>query len=200
MSSNDYRFTTHWRVPGTIEQVADIIGDAPSLVRWWPSVYLEVKQLSAGDKNGLGKVIDLYTKGWLPYTLRWQFRVTEVNYPHGFSLRAWGDFVGEGIWTFEQDGDWVNVIYVWKVQADKPLLKHLSFLMKPIFSANHRWAMEMGEKSLKLELARHRAQTAAELAQIPAPPGATTTSIVPLLLMLAGMVSVGVLLWQFLKK
>jgi len=54
-------------------------------------------------------VIDLYTKGWLPYTLRWQFRVTESNPPLGFTIEAWGDFVGRGIWTFEQDGDVVNV-------------------------------------------------------------------------------------------
>jgi hypothetical protein len=127
-------------------------------------------------------VIDLYTKGWLPYTLRWQFRVTESRYPYGFTLEAWGDFNGRGIWTFEQDGEYVNITYDWKIVADKPLLRDLSFIMKPIFAANHQWAMEKGEESLLLELARRRATTAEGRALIPAPPPATTTSPVPLLL------------------
>ena len=43
--------------------------------------------------------------------------------------------------------------YDWKIRADKPLLRYLSFLLKPIFSANHRWAMAQGEKALRAELA-----------------------------------------------
>jgi hypothetical protein len=181
MPTNDYHFITRWRLEGTIEEIAHILADAPSLTRWWPSVYLEVHELDPGDERGLGKVIDLYTKGWLPYTLRWQFRVSEIA-SNGFTLQASGDFVGRGIWTFAQDGDWVIVTYDWKIQADKPLLRRLSFLMKPIFAANHHWAMDQGERSLKLELARRHAATPEELARIPAPPGPTTSSPLPLLL------------------
>jgi hypothetical protein len=171
--SNDYHFTTRWRLPAKIEEISEIISNAPDLVRWWPSVYLEVKELQPGGEGGLGKVVSLYTKGWLPYTLRWQFRVVASSPPHGFTLEAWGDFVGRGAWTFEQDGDWVAITYDWTVRADKPLLKYLSFLMKPIFSANHQWAMRMGEESLRLELARRRLdrQSAHEL--IPPPPQPT---------------------------
>lgn len=154
MPSNEYHFITDWRVEGAINEVADILKAADELPRWWPSVYLDVKVLEAGDKDGIGKVVSLHTKGWLPYTLRWQFRVTESRYPHGFSLEAWGDFNGRGIWTLDQDGPNVNVTYDWKIRADKPLLRSLSFLFKPIFSANHRWAMARGEESLKIELAR----------------------------------------------
>lgn len=157
MASNDYHFITHWRIKGSIEEIAEILSDAPDLARWWPSVYLRVDELEPGDpETGVGKVVDLYTKGWLPYTLRWQFRVTESNAPHGFALEAWGDFDGRGIWTLEQDGEWANVTYDWKIRADKPLLRMLSFLLKPVFSANHHWAMNQGEESLKRELARRK--------------------------------------------
>jgi len=54
--------------------------------------------------------------------------------------------------------------------ADKPLLKSLSFLMKPIFAANHHWAMRQGEESLQLELARRHAATPQVRALVPAPP------------------------------
>jgi hypothetical protein len=180
MPTNEYHFITRWRVQATIEEVARILADAPGLTRWWPSVYLDVRELAPGDARGLGKVIGLYTKGWLPYTLRWQFRISEIA-SNSFTLQAEGDFVGRGIWTFAQEGEWAVVTYDWKIQADKPLLRYLSFLMKPIFAANHHWAMAQGERSLKLELARRRAATPEELARIPAPPGQTTFTPLPLL-------------------
>jgi transposase InsO family protein len=172
MVANDYHFITHWRVESTIEEVTEILGDASDLVRWWPAVYLDVTVLQSGGEHGLGKVASLYTKGWLPYTLRWQFRVTEVR-NDGFTLVATGDFEGRGIWTFTQDGSQVDMVYDWKIKAEKPLLRYFSFIMKPLFSANHRWAMAQGEQSLKLELARRHAATAEERARIPAPPAAT---------------------------
>lgn len=157
--SSDYHLISRWRVRSTLEEVSDILGDAPGLVRWWPSVYLDVKELEPGDENNVGKVVSLHTRGWLPYTLRWQFRVTENRRPSGFSLEARGDLNGRGVWTFEQDGEWVDITYDWKISADKPILRILSPLLKPLFAANHRWAMAKGEESLKLELARRHSVT-----------------------------------------
>ena len=175
MATNDYHFITEWHVQGTLQEVTDIIGNAEELTRWWPSVYLDVKVLEKGDEVGRGKVVDLYTKGWLPYTLRWQFRVTDVR-DDGFTLVAQGDFEGRGIWTFKQNGPWVDVVYDWKISAEKPLLRYFSFLIKPLFAANHRWAMAKGEESLTLELARRHARTGLARAQVPAPPRPTGTS------------------------
>lgn len=154
MSANEYHFVTKWRVKATVEQVSDVLGDAEALARWWPSVYLAVRQLEPGAGNGVGRVVELHTKGWLPYTLHWFFRVTESRRPFGFSLDAWGDFDGSGIWTFAPDGRFVEITYDWKIRAEKPLLRYLSFLLKPVFSANHRWAMARGEESLAAELER----------------------------------------------
>ncbi len=171
MSTNDYHFVTHWRVESTCEEIATVLGDAPGLARWWPSVYLDVQVIEPGGADGVGGVVSLYTKGWLPYRLRWTFRITESHYPHGFALEAWGDFVGRGVWTFAQDGPWVDIAYDWSIRADKPLLRYGSFLFKPIFSANHHWAMRQGETSLKAELARrHAARPPGSPAPAPAPP------------------------------
>ena len=200
MASSDYHFITHWRVRGTIDEIADIIGNAADLVRWWPSVYLDVRELEPGDADGVGKVIDLYTKGWLPYTLRWKFEVSEVRRGQSVTLRATGDFVGRGIWTFEQDREWVNITYDWKIRADKPLLRSLSFLLKPIFSANHHWAMAQGEESLRLELAHRHAATAEERARIPPPPGPTTMSPLPLLFGTLGIIGMCVGLVYILAR
>ncbi len=147
-ASNEYHFVSHWRVKSSIEEVSDVLDNAPDLARWWPSVYLRVKQTEPRGP------VELITKGRLPYTIHWFFRVTESHRPHGFSIEAWGDFEGRGTWTMEQDGPYANITYDWRIRAEKPLLRYLSFLLKPMFSANHRWAMARGEESLKVELAR----------------------------------------------
>lgn len=168
MPANEYVFRTEWRVPAAIQEVSDILEDVEALARWWPSVYLEVKTLDQGGEKGIGKKIDLFTKGWLPYTLRWQFVVTESRAPHGFSLDASGDFVGSGVWTLTQDGQSAIVVFDWRIIADKPLLRRLSVVLKPLFRANHEWAMRMGEESLRLELRRRRGEVG-----VPEPPGPT---------------------------
>jgi hypothetical protein len=179
-----------------MQSVIDIIGDAEALTLWWPSVYLEVKVLEPGNARGIGKVVDLYTKGWLPYTLRWKFRVSDTS-ERSFRIEAEGDFNGYGIWTFEPDGEWTKIKYEWVISANKPLLRDLSFLLKPVFSANHHWAMRKGEESLQLELARRRASTPHERALIPAPPPPTTSSPIPLI---AGTVVVAYLGWRLLRR
>ena len=173
MSSNDYHFVSHWRVEGDVSEVSSILEDSRELPRWWPSVYLAVDIVEPGDGRGVGKRVRLVTKGWLPYMLRWQLRITESRKPYGFSLDASGDLEGRGIWSFRQDGPFVDMTYDWRIRAEKPLLRHLSFLLKPIFAANHRWAMARGEESLKLELRRRRADTAEGRLKIPAPPHPT---------------------------
>jgi hypothetical protein len=165
---SDYHFVTRWRVEGSLDEVADILGDPLGLPRWWPAVYLEVHELQKGDERGVGRVIELFTKGWLPYTLRWRFKVTESNRPHGWRLEAQGDFVGRGIWTLKQDGPFVIAEYDWQIHAEKRLLKLLSPGLKPIFRANHLWAMRTGEESLKLELRRRRGEK-----DVPPPPRPT---------------------------
>src|ERR1041384_3876560 len=111
------------------------------------AVYLDVQEVRPADASGAGRRVRLHTRGWLPYTLRWEFEVVESRYPYGFALTATGDFNGRGVWTFAQDGPEVNITYDWRISAEKPLLRNLSFLLKPVFAANHRWAMAQGETS-----------------------------------------------------
>lgn len=191
MASNEYGFLTQWRVRSTVEEITEVLGDPVGLARWWPSVYLGVAVLEPGNADGVGRLVDLYTKGWLPYTLRWRFRVTEAHHPHGFTLRAEGDFVGQGSWTFTQDGEWVDITYDWRISAEKPLLRYLSFVMKPLFAANHRWAMARGLESLELELARRHARSPDELARI-APPLAATLATAALPRRVIGPAVIGV--------
>jgi uncharacterized protein YndB with AHSA1/START domain len=164
----EYAFQTRWRLRATAEEVFDILADPFGLTRWWPSVYLKVAELSPPDpKTGRGRVVGLETKGWLPYTLRWNFTVTESTRPSGFKLVAHGDFEGFGVWTLTQAEEFVDVVYDWRISAEKPLLRYGTLVFRPIFAANHRWAMARGLESLELELRRRRGEVVAS------PPGTT---------------------------
>jgi hypothetical protein len=119
-------------------------------------VYLEVVELRPPNASGTGRRVRLLTKGKLPYKLRWEFEVVESRFPHGFTIAATGDFEGTGTWTVVQNGRLVDVTFDWRIRAEKPLLRWLSFVFKPIFEANHRWAMARGEECLVRELARRQ--------------------------------------------
>jgi hypothetical protein len=162
MPANDYQFITRWRLPGTPEQVSDLLGDVDTLKRVWPSLYSGVEVLDPGEEHGLGKVLRLETRGHLPYTLRWSLRVVESRHPYGYSIEAWGDLVGRGVWTFEPDGDATRVTYDWRVRSEKLLLKLLSPLLKPVFKSNHDRVMADGEAGLRAELERRKSAGTAE--------------------------------------
>ena len=197
---NQYHFVTHWRVEGTCGEVADILSEPLTLPRWWPAVYLAAEETRPADAQGLGQRVRLHTKGWLPYTLRWEFEVVESRYPHGYALVANGDFDGRGVWTIVQDGDFVNATYDWRLRAEKPLLRNLSFLLKPLFEANHRWAMARGEESLVLELRRRTAVTAEERARVPAPPGPATEATFVLTAASLALLAGAAVLWRGFRK
>lgn len=78
---NHYQFLSRWRVEGTCGEVADVLGDAMELPRWWPAVYIDVETLRPRDGRGLGGLVRLRTRGFLPYTLTWESEVVRDAVP-----------------------------------------------------------------------------------------------------------------------
>jgi uncharacterized protein YndB with AHSA1/START domain len=169
--TNDYHLVSCWRVKAHPAEVFDIIGQPLEYPRWWPSVYLKVRELAAGAPNGTGKRVRFHTKGWLPYTLQWEARTIETVAPSRIVFDAEGDFNGRGIWTFVKDGDYTDITFEWNLEPDKPLLRYLTPVLRPVFEANHRWAMQQGENSLREELIRYRARLPQDLLDAGEPRG-----------------------------
>ena len=159
MSVPSYRLRTVWRTPGAIEDAIALFDDVESLSRWWPSVYLSVRRLSDGGPDGVGRRVALHTTGWLPYTLSWTSVLTEPVTDRGFAFRAEGDFTGTGRWIFRQDGSELVLALDWRISVNKPVVRRFSWLLRPIFAANHRWARARGLESLRLELRRRQRAT-----------------------------------------
>ena len=168
MSAHKYHFVKRWRFEGTPEDIFALISRPEEFPRWWGSVYLSAEELDKGDDQGddkdndqgnvksdgpgLGRRIRFRTKGLLPYKLHWESRAVEIDRPHRLIVEANGDLTGRGAWYLEQDQHFTDVMFEWQVSADKPLLRYLSWLLKPMFKANHLWAMEEGRRGLEREL------------------------------------------------
>lgn len=176
MSANDYHLITRWRVLGAIAEVFDIIANVEDLTRWWPAGFPESLVIERGDENGVGAVARLSTRGFLPYTLRWHLRVTEVVPAVRLSFSVWGDLEGEGTWTFSQSDAWCDITYDWRVRVMKGAERFLSPIARPLLVANHNWVMARGEESLRIELARRHAPSELARESIPPPPAPVRNS------------------------
>jgi hypothetical protein len=201
MIDNYYVFLDHWRVQGTVEEVAPVVYEGPGYTGWWPGVYMESKELVPGDGKMVGRVVEFYEHALLPMNIRWQAKVLESDWPHSMKIQAMGAFNGEGTWKLEQNGPDVDITLDWRVHTISPLEYYLSPVVRPVARLNHNYAMKQGEKSLQLELQRRRATTEVERAAVPAPPGPALTTRPIAGVGAAGLlVVVGAIVWRMLAS
>ncbi len=159
MAANQFRIVTNWLLAGNAAEVADILTDTESFPRWWGDVYLGITVLEPGDECGIGKIIAVHSKGWLPYHLNWTGKLVSEDLPHTWQIEATGDLVGKGEWRLsEPETNVVAVTYDWVVAADRPLFRLLAPVFRPVFAWNHRWAMAKGLQGLRRELLLRRGQ------------------------------------------
>lgn len=166
MSNREYSFVSRWRVPGNAGDVAEIMSDPLRMPSWWPSVVLSA--VEADDEGGVAYRLE--SKGWMPYVVRWRLRILPRERPLLIEFRADSDLEGHGECAIEQAGADVLLAFDWRVAARRPSLRLTAKLFQPLFVANHRWVMAMGEQSLRLEMQRRAAVSDAERAAIPPPP------------------------------
>jgi hypothetical protein len=148
-----YQFIDRWYVPAPVGDVYDVIGDQLDYPSWWDKVFLSV----TGDDGPPrpGRRASIVSKGFLPYKLRWVAEVVEAGRPRGFRFTLEGDFVGSGEWTLEEADGGTRATLDWRPAVEKPLVKHLTPVLRPLFRANHLWAMRRGQEGI-LEHMRRR--------------------------------------------
>jgi Polyketide cyclase / dehydrase and lipid transport len=144
MASNAYHFEDHWQVPFPIEQVWEILARPEDYPRWWRGVYLSATRLDAE-----GKRVAVVARGFLPYKLRFTIESLKHEKPTLIEFRASGDFVTDiSRWIIRPDGNGSAVILEWNPRVEKPIVKFLSPVLKPIFYWNHEWTMRRGERQI----------------------------------------------------
>ncbi len=155
-----YTFVDEWLVPAAAEEVYALLSCPREYPRWWRDAFLE----GEGDPPpaARGKRARLLTRGRLPYRLRWELVCVEADAPRRLVSRIHGDFEGEGIWTLTPVEGGTRVVLDWRVDVRKPLVRHLTPLLRPLFAWNHRWAMRRGQERIVVELGAARSADSRE--------------------------------------
>lgn len=155
LDANCYYFLDEWSLPATVDRVWPYIINGADYPRWWGMVYDNVDPLNELTGDQVGAKAAIKAHGRLPYTIRFTSEITQVNAPTMLCLKAYGDLTGTGIWRLTPTDRGTRVTFEWIVQADKPLLRLLSPVVKPLLAENHRWTMRQGEAALRRLLAKN---------------------------------------------
>ncbi len=167
-----FRIASNWVVTATPEEVAEILSEPLAITRWWSSVFMDGELIEHGDELGKGCTVRLYTKGLLPHTFQFIARIIDSDAKSSIIVETCGDFNGRGEITLTPHGRKLHVHVLWTVDVKQPYIRPLLGLFKPIFIANHRWAMRRGRIGLTEEIRRRRFVRSGR--RVPAPRQAPT--------------------------
>ena len=149
MASNKYHFVDHWDVPFPIDQVWEVLSRTREFPVWWQGVYLSVDALDEAPGPKVGERVAAVARGWLPYKLHFTIETTALEKPHLIAFKATGDFeTDDSRWLLTPTTMGTHVILDWNPIVEKPVVKFLSPLLKPLFRWNHNWTMVRGQRQI----------------------------------------------------
>ncbi len=144
-NAHQYHFLTRWKFRGPVEKIYKILSAGKDYPRWWKPAYVACREVAP-------RKIEALVRARLPYTLKFTTELIREVPNREFEIRATGELDGRGLWKFHPDGEFTHLEFFWDVQATKPLMRRLSFLLKPLFVWNHNWVMDTGESALQAEV------------------------------------------------
>jgi len=144
--AEEYVFIDEWDVDAPQERVFLALADATTYPQWWRPVYIEVECDGPPEQ---GRVSQHHFKGRLPYTLRTRSEIVSYDPPERFEVSVVGDLTGKGVWTLSPRGGRVHVHFDWRVIADRPLLRYLTPVLRPVFRWNHNWSVQRAIEGLE---------------------------------------------------
>ena len=144
--ASEYVFVDDWDVDAPQEAVFEALADARTYPEWWSAVYIDVE---ADGPPRVGAVSNHEFKGRLPYHLNTRSEIVAMDRPHSFEVSVVGDLTGKGIWTLTPRDGGVHVRFDWRVIADRPLLRVLTPVLRPLFRWNHNWSIERAIEGLE---------------------------------------------------
>lgn len=149
----EYVFIDEWHVDAPPEPVFDALADGSTYPDWWRPVYLET---TTDGPPKLGRTSDQHFKGRLPYHLHTRSTITRYEPPTVVGADVTGDLRGRGLWTLTPRDGGTDVRFDWRVYAEKPIVRALTPVLRPLFRWNHAWAIARARDGLE-PYARRRA-------------------------------------------
>ncbi|MGH3104075.1 MAG: SRPBCC family protein [Gaiellaceae bacterium] len=144
--ASEYVFVDEWDVDAPREIVFDALADARTYPQWWKPVYASVE---GEGEPGVGQRTRHHFKGKLPYTLKMEGRTTAYDRPASLEFDVDGDLRGRGKWTLTERNGKTHVRWDWIVFADKPIVRVLTPVLRPLFRWNHNWAVKRAIEGLE---------------------------------------------------
>ena len=142
----EYVFVDEWDVAAPPDAVFYLLADARTYPSWWCPVYIDVE--SDGPPEP-GRESRQHFKGRLPYHLRTRSTITVFEPPRQVGADVVGDLHGRGLWTLTPTAGGTHVRFDWQVFADRPLLRTLTPVFRPLFRWNHNWAIARAREGLE---------------------------------------------------
>jgi uncharacterized protein YndB with AHSA1/START domain len=152
--AREYVFVDEWDVDAPQEAVFDALADGATYPEWWRPVYIDVR---TDGPPRVGRVSQQHFKGRLPYHLRTRSTITRYERPASLGAEVVGDLRGTGLWTLTPRDGRTHVRFDWRVHADRPVLRVLTPLLRPLFRWNHAWAIARAQEGLEPFARRHSA-------------------------------------------
>ena len=151
--ASDYVFIDEWDVDAPQEAVFDALADARTYPEWWKPVYIDVE---ADGEPAPGTESRQHFKGRLPYHLHTRSRIVRLEPPHVIEGDVDGDLRGHGRWTLTDTPDGgTHVRFDWRVNAEKPIVRALTPVLRPLFRWNHAWAIARAQEGLEPYARQH---------------------------------------------
>lgn len=112
--------------------------------------------MTADGPAELGSVSRQHFRGRLPYHLRTQSTITGLEPGRLLEADIDGDLRGHGVWRLTPTSAGTHVRFEWTVFAERPLLRVMTPLLRPLLRANHAWAIARAKEGLEPYVRRVR--------------------------------------------
>ena len=150
--SSEYVFVDEWDVDAPPDAVFDALADATTYPKWWRPVYIET---TTDGPPGIGRTSQQHFKGMLPYHLHTTSTITLYERPTAVGADVEGDLRGRGLWTLTPRDGGTHVRFDWRVYAEKPIVRALTPVLRPLFRWNHAWAIARAQAGLEPYARKH---------------------------------------------
>ncbi len=145
-----FQLVSQWHLAAPVAAVWEALKATERWPDWWPYVQ-SVRELHAGDADGLGAIRHIRWSSRLPYGVAFDVEVVELQRHRLLRGRARGQLEGAGVWELTPDGETTRVRYTWCVDLATRWMRALAPIAAPVFRWNHNGVMRAGAKGL----ARH---------------------------------------------
>ena len=151
MATNYYVFVDKFTVPCDGEVAYQYIRQIEEYPRWWG-------QLQDAPPDAAGSKYRVTVGGFLPYSLTIENEITFVDRPNRIDFAAFGDLEGKGTWLFKPVAEGTEITFEWRVAANKVMIRALSFLLKPLFRANHVYCIKRAREGIRQDLQQKKSK------------------------------------------